>query len=181
MVYNDVEDGAEDYQEHNYKFPEYEPPQEISQHVNGSINEDPAKGAIVFTITSNDNTMHLPSIRRAFINAFSQFSISENDRVELVCKIMDAIIKHDEMTTCKWEFSIPLIGPDFNKLIIQVYPTLASWQHLRFRKNKDCPNCNKHNCLFPLERDDSGTWCTHCSYDTREPKCTLADFMEMIE
>jgi len=31
-----------------------------------------------------------------------------------------------------------------------------------------------------IKKDDKGFYCEHCSYDTREYQCTLADFMEMI-
>lgn len=96
--------------------------------------EIPEEGRKVqICITSNDDVLHLPSlligIKENLINI-----MEEKDARQITNDIKEAILKDDKLTTQRWQFSVPLEGPEFNGLIIQVYPTWNSWKHLREKK-----------------------------------------------
>jgi hypothetical protein len=139
------------------------------------------KEKLIMTITSNDTIMNLPALEDAFRHTFYQFTVEPLWVNGMIESIIEFVKKNELCTTNRWEFSIPITGPDYDLLTIQVYPTFKSWEHLRRRKNKYCPHCIKHNCIFELEKDDNGKFCSHCSYDAREYKCTLADFLSFSD
>jgi hypothetical protein len=101
----------------------------VSVH-HDEVKEDENKTTLIIDITSNDEVMHLPSIEKAFRECFSKF-IDDDGVNRIVNSLIKTIKEDDRMTTQRWEFAVPLNGPQFNQLVVQVYPTWDSWQHLR--------------------------------------------------
>lgn len=130
MPYNDKKDNREIYHSHSSWDLKFDEP-----HIkHPDIDKNDEKKSYVVTLTSNDEIMHIPSIVEAFRDTFHKFTVDEEWLNNTINSLIDAIKKNDKMTTNRWEFAIPLIGPDMNQLVIQVYPTYASWRHLREKR-----------------------------------------------
>lgn len=97
------------------------------------VIEDENKTTLIIDITSNDDVLHLPSMEKAFRECFSNF-IDDEGVNRIVNSLIKAIKEDDRMTIYRWEFAVPLSGPQFNQLVVQVYPTWDSWKHLREKK-----------------------------------------------
>jgi len=93
-----------------------------------SVKDD--EEAIVLYITSNDDELHLPSFGDTIENALDNY-INEDGIDKIKTELIDAIKKDDRLTTNRWEFSIPLKGPTYDKLVVVIYPNYESWKHLR--------------------------------------------------
>lgn len=93
-------------------------------------NSEGDKDEIIVSITSNDKVMHLPSLLKSMGETISKFTDEENTQI-ILNRIKKVVIDNERTHTERWEVPIPLLGPRFDKLVFQIYPTYASWKHLR--------------------------------------------------